>query len=80
MFNPTDLSVLCYANGFTLWHYKTTDKQTTALEGNYFNQSSGNLKVNDLIIMNSDIDEKPHTEFLIVTGNDGNTVTVEQYR
>jgi hypothetical protein len=24
-YDPTNLSALSYANGFTLWHYKTTD-------------------------------------------------------
>src|SRR5512132_456361 len=29
-YSPHDLSVLAYANGFTLWHYTTTDSAATA--------------------------------------------------
>ena len=30
-YNAAHLSVLAYANGFTLWHYKTADTAATAL-------------------------------------------------
>lgn len=43
-----DLSVLAYANNFTLWHYKSEhDDQRT---DKYFNKSSDMMNSNDLIL------------------------------
>ena len=44
----TDCSVLAYSNGFTLWHYTTTDASVTS--NDYFNNASPMMKVGDLII------------------------------
>lgn len=40
-YDPKNLSVLCYANGFTYWHY-VTDKHNSAavLFGGYFGGAS----------------------------------------
>jgi len=79
MYNSKDLSVLAYANNFTLWHYVTTDKMTTILEANYFNNSADMFNVNDLIICQADTDGEAETKHLIVTGSDRdkNLVTVK---
>ena len=37
MYDPKNLSVLAYANSFTLWHYVTDDEAITS-EG-YFNRA-----------------------------------------
>lgn len=76
-FNLTDLSVLAYANNFTLWHYKTEDSSVTG--GNYFNAGSDMMRINDLIIANLDTDGSPSTKFYIVTGNSGGVVSVTLY-
>lgn len=76
-FVPSDLSVLAYANAFTLWHFTTTDDAVTG--AGYFNKASDSLRVNDLIIANVDTDGTPVTEFYIVTGNTGGVVTVTAY-
>jgi hypothetical protein len=76
-FQPNDLSVLAYANNFTLWHYTTADN---AVDGvGYYDGAVDMLRANDLIITNVDTDGSPSTVFYIVTGNDGNTVTVAAY-
>jgi hypothetical protein len=73
----SDLSVLAYANNFTLWHYKTTE---TAVTGTgYFNNASDMMNVNDLIIVNLDTDGSPSTKFYIVTGISSGVVTVAVY-
>lgn len=72
-----DLSVLAYANSFTLWHYTTFDASVTS--GGYFNSAASMLKVNDLIIANLDTDGTPSTVFYIVTGNTGSAVTVTAF-
>ena len=76
-FTTSDLSVLAYANNFTLWHYKTEDADITT--GGYFNNAADMLRVNDLMIANIDTDGTPATTFYIVTGNSGGVVTVAAY-
>lgn len=53
-FAARNLSVLSYANGFTLWHYTTTDNNTTVTTANYFNAASDMLRKGDLIVANVD--------------------------
>ena len=76
-FTASDLSVLAYANNFTLWHYVTTDADVTV--ANYLDSAAGMLRVNDLIIANVDTDGTPGTTFYVVTANDGSTVTIAAY-
>ena len=75
-FTASNLSVLAYANNFTLWHYTSKDTAATIEGSNYFNNAADMLRVNDLIITNVDTDGTPATNFYIVTANDGSTVTV----
>jgi hypothetical protein len=76
-FASKDLSVLAYANNFTLWHYTTFDSAVTG--AGYFSPAAGMLRVNDLIIANVDTDGTPVTKFYIVTGNTGSAVTVTAF-
>ncbi len=76
-FQPNDLSVLAYANNFTLWHYTTADDLVSGV--GYYDAAVDMLRANDLIITNVDTDGSPTTVFYIVTGNDGSTVTVTAY-
>ena len=47
-----NLSVLAYANGFTLWHYKSGKDTLTAISGgNYLADSSDMLTVGVLIMV-----------------------------
>lgn len=78
-FKASDLSVLAYANNFTLWHYTSIDNTATIAAANYFNSAVDMLRLNDLLIVNIDTDGTPTTKFYIVTGNDGTTVTVAVY-
>ncbi len=78
-FQIADLSVLAYANNFTLWHYTTTDDATAFETSGYLNGASEMLNVNDLIIANIDTDGTPATTFYVVTGNTGGVVTVTEY-
>lgn len=76
-FTASDLSVLAYANNFTLWHYATFDNSVTT--AGYFNSAASMLRKNDLIIANVDTDGTPITKFYIVTANTGSSVTVALY-
>ncbi len=76
-YTASDLSVLAYANNFTLWHYTTIDASIET--SGYFDNAVDLLRVNDLIITNIDTDGTPSTKFYIVTGNDGSSVSVTAY-
>ncbi|MCK5285547.1 MAG: hypothetical protein KAJ86_08190 [Alphaproteobacteria bacterium] len=76
-FTASELSVLAYANNFTLWHYVTTDDDVTTT--GYFNKAVDMLRLNDLIIANVDTDGTPVTKFYLVTGNDGSSVSITVY-
>lgn len=76
-FASKDLSVLAYANNFTLWHYTTFD--ASVVTAGYFNAAASMVRVNDLIIANLDTDGTPSTVFYIVTGNTGTTVTIAAF-
>ncbi len=46
-----NLSVLAYANGFTLWHYKSgKDRLDTVASGNYLADAADMLTAGDLIM------------------------------
>lgn len=51
-FKSKNLSLLAYANGFTVWHYKTGDQLHEVLSG-YFNPVSDLMDKNDMIILNT---------------------------
>lgn len=76
-FTATDLSVLAYANNFTLWHYVTTDSGVAG--AGYFNKAADMLRVNDLLIANIDTDGTASTTFYVVTANNGSSVTIAAY-
>lgn len=76
-FTATDLSVLAYANNFTLWHFTTTDNSVTT--NGYFDEAASMLRVNDLIIANVDTDGSADTTFYVVTANDGTSVSIAVY-
>lgn len=68
-----NLSALTYANGFTLWHYKTQDWIYDVKARSYFNDAAGMLRVGDFIFVNA-------TGFggvLVVTENFEGMITVQ---
>ena len=73
----SDLSILAYANNFTLWHYVTNDRSVAAC--GYFNSAREMLRINDLIIVNEATDGTQSTIYYIVTGNNGTNVVVTPY-
>ena len=49
-YSASDLSVLAYANGFTLWHYKGSDSENAQKAGNFFNNAYDVLRQGDVIM------------------------------
>lgn len=75
-YQPQDLSALSYANGFTLWHYRTSDPAAEVDTAGYFTGAVRMLRVGDFILCNSGLDSAPASGVLIVAANDGVTVDV----
>ena len=51
-YNAQDLSVLAYANGFTLWHYRTSDAASAVDTQSYFNEAGDVFRAGDMILAN----------------------------
>lgn len=52
-FVQKNLSVLAYANGFTLWHYTTPDTAATVDTTGYFNAAADMLRPGDMLLANT---------------------------
>jgi len=75
-YHSKDLSVLAYANGFTLWHYTTTDTATTVDTSGYFNAASTMLRVGDIVVANVDTAGTMKAGLFLVSANTGGVVDV----
>lgn len=73
-FKNQDLSVLSYANSFTLWHYTTPDLSVAT--AGYFNDASQLLRRGDVIIATLDTADTPSTLLYVVHAHTGTTVTL----
>ena len=52
-FQPRDWSVIAYANGFTLWHYKTKDYLKDIQDGYFPKNALDLMNVDDIMIINA---------------------------
>lgn len=52
-YNSHNLTVLAYANGFTLWHYRTTDDISDVLQPGYFAAAADMLRLGDGMLVNA---------------------------
>lgn len=53
-FQNKNLSVIAYANGFTLWHYaSTTESIATISSTGYFNDVKTLMNIGDVVIINA---------------------------
>ena len=52
-FDANELSVLAYANGFTLWHYRSDDAVAEVSQAGYFRPARDMLRAGDVIIASS---------------------------
>ena len=53
-FAVRDLSVLAYANGFTLWHYKTGQDGMDASAQGFFSDAGDMMAVGDMIMVSGE--------------------------
>ena len=73
---PKDLSALAYANGFTLWHYKTADPALQVDTAGYFNGAATMLRAGDFIMANTNTGGTVQSGVFIVKTNTGTVVDV----
>lgn len=52
-FQNKKLSVIAYANGFTLWHYSANEALGTITANGYFNNVLTLMNTGDIIIINA---------------------------
>lgn len=51
-FQNKNLSVIAYANGFTLWHYAADETLTAITTAGYFNPVKTLMNIGDIVIVN----------------------------
>jgi hypothetical protein len=68
-YDPKNLSVLAYANGFTLWHYSTRDNAAAVAAQGYFNPAAHMVRVGDMILANVDTAGTPSAGILLINAN-----------
>ena len=73
-FTARELNVLAYANGFTLWHYRTSADDL--LTPGYFDSAQELLREGDQIIANTAGQTGPRIVNLVVTRVEENGVGV----
>ncbi len=77
-FSARDLSVIGYANGFTLWHFKTSDPSRKVGAESYFNSAAHMFRVGDFILINAGIGSMPAHGMIVVVAIDRGEVEVRQ--
>ncbi|MCE2510391.1 MAG: hypothetical protein J4G10_05375 [Alphaproteobacteria bacterium] len=76
-FKPQDLSVIGYANGFTLWHYTTEDAAAAVDTAGYFDAAVDVLRVGDMILANVATGGTMAAGIFLVSSNTGTIVDVD---
>lgn len=71
-FQNKNLSVLAYANGFTLWHYTTSDSLDEIKSDGYFNVVGTLMNTGDIIIISGMADASIMS--LVLHSNNGEPV------
>ncbi len=74
-YDPKNLSVLAYANGFTLWHY-TTDVSTVLSPAGYFNEAADMLRKGDVIIAHVGATGTTNAQTVVVRSSHNGVVQV----
>ncbi len=52
-FQNKNLSVIAYANGFTLWHYAASETMTAITTSGYFNAVKTLMNTGDMVLINA---------------------------
>ena len=75
-YNKENLSVLAYANGFTLWHYTTPDAASKVDTAGYFDDAAGMLHAGDMVLANTETGGAAKAGLFLVASASGGSVDV----
>lgn len=75
-YNAKNFSVMAYANGFTLWNYRSEDNLETIKGSGYFNDAGAFARVGDMILVNGAINATVEPAILTVMSIEDDVVTV----
>jgi len=75
-FKNKDLSVLAYANGFTLWHYTSADTKTDVTVSGYFDDVADTLRKGDMVIVNAGTDGTAENSIMVVSSVSEGAVSI----
>lgn len=75
-YNPKQLSILAYANGFALWHYATADGPEAIDTSGYFDGAVDMLRVGDMILANVNTGSTPGAGIFVVRSVQSGVVDV----
>jgi outer membrane protein assembly factor BamB len=78
-YDPKNLSALAYANGFTLWHYKTPDLPAEVDTSGYFDSAATMLRTGDFIMANTNTGGTVQSGMFIVKSNTGTVVDTANF-
>lgn len=67
-FQNKNLSVIAYANGFTLWHYAAKEDMSAISAAEYFNDVKTLMNTGDIVIVNAN----DGTAIKVITVDGGN--------
>ena len=73
------LSAISYANGFTLWHYRTADSGDDVLSPGYFDPAAQMLRQGDFMFVNVGVNDSPAHGVAVVTGNEAGRVVIADH-
>ena len=75
-YKSDNLSVLAYANGFTLWHYTTPDAAGTVDTAGYFDDAADMLRTGDIVLANTETGGNARAGLFLVNSASGGSVDV----
>lgn len=75
-YSSSNLSAISYANGFTLWHYRTDDLIADIDNAGYFNDANKMLRPGDFVFINAGVDDIPTHGVVVVLSNASGEVNV----
>ncbi len=78
-FQSNDLSVLAYANGFTLWHYTSGDAASTITASQYFNKANDIIRSGDMVLLNANINSSSRSSHILILTKNKNAVTSTKF-
>lgn len=75
-YQSQNLSAIAYANGFTLWHYRTADAASLIDDAGYFDRAGDMLRVGDFIFVNAGLGTTPTHGVVVVVGTRDGSIDV----